>query len=363
MSVSVSKTLLFSTLANVKFSDLRSSFKQSTSGVIRASELRRTTSTSDTNPIVPDAVENANVSTANNLRLSQFQNTIKFYNLDQAGTDLNLDLSAQTWNSNLSKNIVKKVNINGTCGSNTTTAALLFNALVYNLQIIVNGVVLGAGGGAGTSGSGGAGLDAMSLVSSGGAISVLTTASAAVYGGGGGGAKGAQGAFGGQGTCTYGDSYQTGEECNSCPPCAPGYSQNCIRIGNQFGAPNPCFILVSGRSAPRPRYYSICSFTGYFNTGNPPGGAGGNGGSGQGYNQGRTDGSGGAGGSPSDCGGAASVDTQYGGTGETGGNGGDWGSNGGGTSVYGGGASGRAVTGSNYIIDPNSVATAFRGPR
>lgn len=351
MSVSVSKTLLFSTLANVKFSDLRSSFKQSTSGVIRASELRRTTSTSDTNPIVPDAVENANVSTANNLRLSQFQNTIKFYNLDQAGTDLNLDLSAQTWNSNLSKNIVKKVNINGTCGSNTTTAALLFNALVYNLQIIVNGVVLGAGGGAGTGGSGGAGLDAMSLVSSGGAISVLTTASAAVYGGGGGGAKGAQGGFGANGTCSYFDSYVTGTACNNCPGCNPGYSQNCYRIGG------------CGRKNRRSNNQSTCSGTFYFQTGNPPGGAGGNGGNGQGYNQGRTDGSGGAGGSPSDCGGAASVNTQYGGTGETGGNGGDWGSNGGGTSVYGASASGRSVAGSNYIIDPNSVATAFRGPR
>jgi hypothetical protein len=351
MSVSVSKTLLFPTLANVKFSDLRSSFKQSTSGVIRASELKRITSTSDTNPIVPDAVENANVSTANNLRLSQFQNTIKFYNLDQAGTDLNLNLSAQTWNSNLSKNIVKKVNINGTCGSNSTTAALLFDALVYNLQIIVNGVVLGAGGGAGTGGGGGAGLDAMSLVSSGGAISVLTTASAAVYGGGGGGAKGAQGGFGGQGTCSYFDSYVTGSACNSCPGCNPGYSQNCYRIGG------------CGRKNRLSNNQSTCSGTFYFNTGNPPGGAGGDGGNGQGYNQGRGDGSGGAGGSPSDCGGAAVVDTQYGGTGETGGNGGDWGSDGGGTSVYGGGASGRAIRGSNYIIDPNSITTAFRGPR
>jgi hypothetical protein len=375
MSVSVSKTLLFSTLANVKFSDLRSSFKQSTSGIIRASELRRNTSTSDTNPIVPDAVENANVSTANNLRLSQFQNTIKYYDLNQSGTDLNLNIASQTWNSNLSKNIVKKVNINGTCGSNTTgTAALYLNALVYNLQIIVNGLVLGAGGvgggggtGGGNGGGGSNGGGAISLVSTGGPISVLTTATASVYGGAGGGGGGGCGGFGAQGTCSYTDSYSI--EPFACPNgacrvCAAGYTRTCVVIGNCV---SPRFTF--------PRRRADCSRTLYFNTGNPPGGNGGNGGNGEGYGQARTNGSGGAGGSASDCGGAVSTNTQYGGSGGTGGNGGDWGSSGGGGTngantsfVAGGGggasgASGAAVAGSNYTIDANSITTAFRGPR
>ena len=228
MAVTVSKTSLF-TSGEIKFSNLRSSFKETSSGVIRASELRRNTNTSNTNPTVPDATENSSVSSANNLSLSQFRNTIKYYDLNQSGTDLNLNLSSQTWNSNLSKNIVKRVNINGTCGSTTTgTAALLFNALMYNLQITVNGSILGAGGaggGGGTNGgAGGAGVaggSAMSLISSGGAIKVLTRSGAAVYGGAGGGGGGGSGGFGAQGTCSYSDSYQTGEECNSCPPCAP----------------------------------------------------------------------------------------------------------------------------------------------
>ena len=353
MAVSVSKTLLFPTLTNIRFSELRSSFKEASSGSIKASELRRNTSTSNANPIVPDATENTAVSIGSNLKVSQFRNTIKYYNLNQSGTDLNLNIFAQTWNANLSKNIVKIMNINGTCGSSTTgTAALLLNALVYNLRVVVNGLVLGAGGLGGTGSSGGNGGSAMSLISTGGAINVLTTSSAAVYGGGGGGAKGAQGGFGGQGTCSYFDSYVTGTACNSCPGCNSGYSQNCYRVGT-----------CGSKRRRRAVNQSTCSGTFYFNTGNPPGGAGGNGGSGQGYNQGRSDGSGGAGGSASDCGGATSVNTQYGGTGETGGNGGDWGSDGGGTSVYGASASGRSVAGSNYYLDPNSITTAFRGPR
>ena len=374
MSVSVSKTSLF-TSGQIKFSDLRSSFKQTSSGTIRASELRRITSTSDTNPIVPDATENANVSTANNLSLSQFRNTIKYYNLNQSGTDLNLNVSSQTWNSNLSKNIVKRVNINGTCGSTTTgTAALLFNALVYNLQIIVNGSVLGAGGvggGGGTNGGNGGGGSnggsAISLVSSGGAINLLTTSGSAVYGGAGGGGGGGSGGYGAQGTCSYGDSYSSGPPtcpAAGCPGCAVGYTRTCVYISN---------CTYSRGSFPR--YRADCSRTLYFNTGNPPGGNGGNGGNGEGYGQARTNGSGGGGGSPSDCGGATSTNTQYGGTGGTGGNGGDWGSNGGGGAngdntsfVAGGGgggagASGAAVAGSNYIIDSNSVTAAFRGPR
>ena len=351
MAVSVSKTLLF-TSGQIKFSELRSSFKEASSGSVSASELRRNTNTSNANPIVPDATENTAVSTGSNLKTSQFRNTIKYYDLNQSGTDLNLDIFAQTWNSNLSKNIVKKMNINGTCGSNTTaTAALLINAITYNLQLIVNGSVFGAGGAAGTSSSGGNGGPAMSLISLGGAINLLTASSASVYGGGGGGAKGAQGGFGANGTCSYFDSYVTGTACNSCPGCNAGYSQNCYRVGG------------CGRKNRRSNNQSTCSGTFYFQTGNPPGGAGGNGGNGQGYNQSRTDGSGGAGGSASDCGGATSVNTQYGGTGETGGNGGDWGSDGGGTSVYGASASGRSVAGSNYYLDPNSITTAFRGPR
>ena len=93
MSVAVSKTLLFGS-GQIKFSDLRSSFKLTSGGTLSATELRRITSISNANPVVPDATENAAISTSNNLSLSQFRNSIKYYDLNQTGTDTNLDIDA-----------------------------------------------------------------------------------------------------------------------------------------------------------------------------------------------------------------------------------------------------------------------------
>ena len=352
MSVSVSKTLLFPTLTNIKFSDLRTSFKETPVGPISASEYRRNTSTSATNPIVPDATENAVVSTLNNLKISQFQNTIKYYDLNQTGTDLNLDLFAQTWNSNLFKNIRKRVNINGTCGSNSvSSAALNLSGIMYNVFLIINGTVLGAGG-ASNSGSGGS---AMNLNSSGNAINVNTSSTALVYGGGGGGAVGATGASGPAGTCYYFSDYATGLNCGGCPGCAGGYYNiNCYGV-------NGC--NCGKRGCRSTNYQSVCRTNVYYNTAAPAGGAGGAGGIGQGYNQTRTNGSGGSAGAFTDCSPNNTSTQTQGSTGETGGNGGDWGTNGSPTTAAGGGSTGSSITGSNYTVDPNAVTAAFKGPR
>ena len=148
MSLSVSKTELFGS-GSISFSSLRSSFKEASSGSVSASELRRNTTLTDTDPIVPDATENSSVSTSNNLSVSQFRNTIKYYDIDQSGTDLNLSIASATWNSNLAKNIVKRVNLTGTCGSTNGTAAANFDADAYNVFLIITGSILGTGGSAG----------------------------------------------------------------------------------------------------------------------------------------------------------------------------------------------------------------------
>lgn len=351
MTIAVSKTTFF-TSGPIKFSDLRSSFKEASSGSVSASELKRNASTSASNPIVPDATENASVATSTNLKLSQFRDTIKYYTLNQSDTDLNVDISTQTWNSNLSKNIVKRMNINGTCASTTTaTPALYLNALVYNLRLIVNGSVLGAGGVGGTSSSGGNGGSAISLISLGDVISVLTTTGSQVYGGGGGGAKGAVGANGSPGSCSYVSSYTTGNSCGSCPGCGAGYSTNCYSVGG------------CGRKNRSTNYQSACSITVNYATTAPAGGAGGNGGNGQGYNQARTNGPDGSPGAFSSCGDNTTVTTTQGNTGETGGKGGDWGSPGGKTSAYAASSGGAAITGSNYVIDQDSVSASFKGAR
>jgi hypothetical protein len=506
MSVSVSKTLLFPSVTNIKFSDLRSSFKEMTSGSIKASELRRNTSTSATNPIVPDATENAAVASSTNLKLSQFQNTIKSYDLNQTGTDLNLDLFTQTWNSNLYKNVRKKVNINGICGSNSTSsAALNLSGVSYNLFLIINGSVLGAGGpsvrtyqntgvsvssfnrywngllhfytssfdaegdttyalesynyfnvlqstvtGAvplyrvynpttkshlltinineytslpgytvqegikgyvfntsspstnipvyrsynstngdylfttslseknsaaaagwayqgiafyspiGASNNGG---NAMSLFSTGGPVNVLTTGSAQVYGGGGGGGSGKPGGAGPVASCYY-YAYNNKSGCTSpitgCPSCPAGYTKiSCSQtVPLQF-----CGVYGRYPVVVYYNYTTICRQTVYYNSAAPAGGAGGLGGLGQGYNQTVTKGFGGSPGATSSCSPYTAATTTYGGTGGAGGAGGGWGSGGTGTTFATAGGPGRAISGSNYTIDKNSVSAAFLGPR
>jgi hypothetical protein len=358
MTVTASSTSLFTSGA-IQFSSLRSSFKEVSSGSVSASELKRNTNTSSSNPIVPDSTENASVSTSNNLKLSQFRNTIKYYDLTQSGTDTNLDLFAQSWNSNLYKNIVKRMIVNGTCGSTSTgTAALYVNASVCNLTLIVNGSVLGAGGGgAGANSNGGNGGDAMNLISSGTSIRVLTQGGAQVYGGGGGGCGGQQGANGTASYCYYVTSRTI--TCSSTCECCPGCNSN------ETGGGCNCFSNCYQRRRTRCNYNQTCYLNNYYYTGTPAGGSGGSGGNGAGYGQSRTNGVGGSGGggvqscSPNNTASNGSA----GSAGTAGGNGGDWASDGGSISPYSGGSAGRAISGSNYSIDPNSVSSAFRGAR
>ena len=92
-------------------------------GTISASELLRNTDVTNTDPILPDATENSDVATTTDWKkTSQIRDSIKFYNVTQPSgdTNLNLDIDGLSWNSNLNKNIVKRMNIQGICGSNTT---------------------------------------------------------------------------------------------------------------------------------------------------------------------------------------------------------------------------------------------------
>ena len=133
---------------SISFSQLRSNFKEATSGEVKASELLRVTDLTNTNPIVPDATENANIATSSNLKTSQFRNTIKYYNLDQGSgdTDDRLDIAdADLWNGNLGRTIVKTVTLAGTSTSETENepAASLDATAVYNVLIVITGSLLG----------------------------------------------------------------------------------------------------------------------------------------------------------------------------------------------------------------------------
>lgn len=119
MAVTISKTGPYFSSGQISFSALRNAFK-SNSGVIKASELRRDTNVKNTNPVVPDATENSSISSNTNLKVSQFRNSIKYYDIIQTGSDSDISFhSTSYWNGNQGKNIVKKVYIEGTMSDST----------------------------------------------------------------------------------------------------------------------------------------------------------------------------------------------------------------------------------------------------
>ena len=241
------------TSGEIKFSVLRSLFKEETSGAVKASELRRVTSTSETNPIVPDSTQNAQISTENNLSMSQFRGSVKRYYADSIsdGDQVHLNhydgnngidwsnggtsgADGSAANNNLSKNIQKFVhwlntayssdndggdggsaeNKNGT-GLGKIPAMSLEPAIsggaygVYNLQLNVSGKIYGAAGRGGYKNQtnntdtrrGKAGGTALKISHSGSTTVVYVENGARIHGGGGGAEQGEMGADGKRGQC------------------------------------------------------------------------------------------------------------------------------------------------------------------
>ena len=349
MTATITKAGPYFSSGSISFSSLRDNFKE-TSGSISASELLRNINTTNINPIVPDATENSSVSTSSNLALSQFRDAIKYYYITQTGTNTNFDIDAQSWNSNLTKNIRKWAYINGTCGStNVLSSAATFESTAYNLTIDVSGGIYGAGGSSGISPtiSGGNGGDALSITNSSGSNLVVNVQSSAnIYAGGGGGERGVDGVDGTGGTCNNSYQYQYCEQSinQSCP--SGGTYQGTLRIQCCQGSDNACSKSV---------WRNVCQYYTYTSGGTK--GTGGNGGLGQGYTQTRTNGTSGTLGTAGGGCGATN-----GTNGENGGNGGDWAVSGGNTTNSGnGGSSGRAITGSGYSVTGTINSSTIKG--
>jgi hypothetical protein len=278
MSLTASKVGPYFSSGSISFSQLRSNFKETSSGSVSASELLRVTDTTNTDPIVPDATENSSIATSSNLKTSQFRNSIKYYNLNQGSgdTDLNLNIAnSSLWNGNLGKTIVKTVTLAGTSGSTNGSAAASLNAsAIYNVLLVITGSVLGTGGSSGSkgdknqsngsaisnAGNGGNGGNALYINTNGtGTVTVRTSGgSAQVYGGGGGGGGGGWGGNGSDGSYTtyftfytsvggpggtYFGSYDS--RCRqSCQSAGAEWVNNCykhISEGGQNCGGNPGF--------------------------------------------------------------------------------------------------------------------------
>ena len=376
MSLTASKVGPYFTSGSISFSQLRSNFKETSSGSVSASELLRVTDTTNTDPIVPDATENSSIATSSNLKTSQFRNSIKYYNLNQGSgdTDLNLNIAnSSLWNGNLDKNIVKTVTLAGTTGStNGNAAASLDASAVYNVLLIITGSIQGTGGSAGTETvNGGDGGDALYVDTNGtGTVTVRTSGGAAqVYGGGGGGGGGGDGERGANGSGSYtvteaqGRGYRRGGPgdcgCNSGEYCSgtdrTGNGDPCC--GGGQGTPGECFCC----------YVDVTRTITYTITGGA-GGDGADGGRGAGYLQTREFGGTGANGTAV-SGAGTGGDGGDGGDGGTYGQDGQDGEDGDPTNRSGspasktlGGTAGRAVAGSGYVIDTeNGVDGAYLG--
>lgn len=360
MSASVTKAGPYFSSGSISFSSLRNTFKEVSSGSIKASELIRNTNISEKNPIVPDATENSSVSSSNNLKISQFRNTIKYYYITQTDTDTNFDISSQSWNSNLSKNIKKWMYINGTCGSNTaSSSAATVNSTVYNLLIDISGNIYGAGGAGGTLStiSGENGGTAFSISNpSGSNLIVNVQSSAKIYAGGGGGEKGAKGADGNPGTCVNETSVSG---CGTRPGCPDGYFETGTWNGNCCQSYNYCCGLFNCKCEACSQYTQGRNCRQAYGSSGGIGGEGGNGGPGRGYNNlsGSLSGAGGSPGGPNN--GCGSTDGETGGTGGTGG---EWGLPGDSTTNSGtGGSAGYAIDGSNYSLTGSTGPNNIKG--
>lgn len=381
-----SETGPFYASGEISFSSLRTNFKETSTGSISVSELYRDTDVNETEPVVPDCTENRTsgplnngISSSDELKISQFRDSIKYYDLTQGSdTDTNLDIAASSlWNSNLQYNIEKRVTLSGTSGStNGNAAASLDAATVYNVLLIITGSILGTGGTAGTeTENGGDGGDALYVdTNSTGTVTVRTSgASAQVYGGGGGGGGGGDGGTGGQGKQDYSYTVQNGTGysrggpggcgCPSGQYCGGSQGNGDPCCGGALGTPGECFCCF---------YDTTVTGTNYYNGGS--GGDGADGGVGQGYLQTNTSGGTGAGGSGGGTnagsggqggdggdGGTYGQDGEDGETGDTGNNGNHT-SGSAGASGTSGGTAGRAVAGSGYTIDTaNGVDSAYLG--
>ena len=375
MAITVTKSGPYFTSGAISFSAMRSTFRlNNPTGTISASELLRDTNTSNSDPILPDATENSDVATATNWKTSQIRDSIKFYNLTQPSgdTNVNLDIDAQAWNGNLAKNIVKKMNLQGTSGSNSTSLrAAQIDQTAHNLTIDVSGNVFGCGADPTVTGPDGLdGGDALGITGGGNNIKVNLQSTARVYAGGGAGEHGAQGATGQSGTCF---DYIFGTVASGC-----GFCGDCSNLGAGYERYGGCAGSGGCNCAGWWFWYGCrstnltaaqCRKQDPQTVAGGTGGAGGDGGRGRGFNHqsGSIAGSSGSGGGAFvGCGGFTGTITAggTGATGETGGNGGEWGQSGSNTNNTGdGGDPGKAIHPSGItvtgIVNTNTIKGSY----
>ena len=147
MSITNTQTKYF-TSGEIKFSAIRDTFGDLAGTDVRASDYLRNAGddvdweapgqTKTISPRVPNATENADVSTSTDWEVSDLRDSIVEYNVvqDASTSDEELeyaDTNVPTWNNNLSKNVNKKFSVEGTIYANEVSKyALTFSDGEYN---------------------------------------------------------------------------------------------------------------------------------------------------------------------------------------------------------------------------------------
>ena len=303
MAVNVpTQTTYLDNANDISWSTLRSTFNSKSTGEIKFSTYLRNTDKKATDPIIPDATENSDIGSSNNLKVSAFRGTIKEYVIQQSGTDSDLNLAAtQYWNRNLNKNVKKKIQFTGTAySSSKNNYAVKLDSEMYNVDIEHSGQMYGQGGNVGSP-QGGSVLylyNRSSLTGTSSYVDLKVNSTGRIWSGGSAGNQGNRGTAGPAASCYFSGNFTTGANSGgkTLGSADPHGACRRARGGATYYAASPnntrsrCRGGGARRGAGFPRYQCAnswtiyCSYT-YTNTVQGYAGNGGSGGPGRGYDR------------------------------------------------------------------------------
>lgn len=376
MAFNTTQTKYFSS-GDISFSQIKNTFGGNTNNIKASDYLRNVGSNVDWDssqiiPKIPDATENAAVSTDDDWTTSSLRNTINEYNVIQSGNDEELSFTSAdtgTWNGNLNRNILKNFSITGTVYADEISKyALAMSGDLYNLEIDVesNGKVYGEGGAAG-GGNGGSALYVNNTYTN---SDVELRVYGRVWSGGGGGIAGNPGNNGPSLSCSSTSNFSTsnpftngrnlsdarpGQSCRAARSGATWVSANQNSVRDRCrggGARRGSGVYPQGNYQCSPFWTVRCKQTNSFNRAGGPGGNGGSGGPGRGFStlSSSLAGNSGNSGNCNSCSGS----TSCGNSGNPGGSGAEWGESAGGNA-------GIAVHKKNTRVEYYTVNT-IKGP-
>jgi len=224
MATNVTKTSHFTSGSGnpISFSEIRAEYGGSVNNIKASTYLRNTgssvdwdaTNASSISPRIPDAKENSSVTSNDDWTVNSLRDTISKYVVTQTDTNIELDYSdsdSSTWNSNLSKNVLKDFNVNGEIYADSTSDdALKFSGNLYNLDINVNGAIYGEGGAKDSDGGDALYVNNTYTQSN---VKLNIASDGKIWSGGGGGTDGSDGNVGSNLSCYTLNTYNTNAGC------------------------------------------------------------------------------------------------------------------------------------------------------